>query len=263
MTTRIAPGQTQLPIQPVNRPNGASRLPLPRYDFEMATGSGKTVVMAMLTAWTLCNRGRRPGDERFPAGVLAVCPNLTVKERLQVLRPERADNYHEQFDLVPTSLLPELRKGRVRVENWHRFAPSHRTPTVAKRTRWSIKARKVPRRSPGACPANCTSAARSWCSTTDRTAGAGRLRNADGGVRQAAGRLSARWSVNGGRIRDRRAESRRIPQEHPPADYQVRDRAAIDLPAHGRNHRRTGAGPPAESSAVTSPTFPAGVPDRG
>jgi type III restriction enzyme len=97
--------------------------PLTRYGCKMATGSGKTVVMSMLIAWTLCNRGRKPNDERFPAAVLVVCPNLTVKERLQVLRPERDDNYYEAFDLVPTSLIPEMKKGKVLLENWHQFAP--------------------------------------------------------------------------------------------------------------------------------------------
>lgn len=94
-----------------------------RFGCKMATGSGKTVVMAMLAAWALCNRGRVPGDDRFPAGVLVVCPNLTIRERLQVLRPEHADSYYEAFDLVPSALLPELRKGRVLVANWHQFAP--------------------------------------------------------------------------------------------------------------------------------------------
>lgn len=97
--------------------------PLIRLGAKMATGSGKTVVMAMLIAWSLCNRGRRPGDTRFPNAVLVVCPNLTVKERLQVLRPEHEGNYYEAFELVPSSLIPELRKGRILVENWHRFLP--------------------------------------------------------------------------------------------------------------------------------------------
>ena len=89
----------------------------------MATGSGKTVVMAMLIAWTLCNRGRVSGDERFPSAVLVVCPNLTVKERLQVLRPDHKDNYYAAFDLVPNQLRPLIHNGKVLVENWHHFAP--------------------------------------------------------------------------------------------------------------------------------------------
>ncbi|MCI0433535.1 MAG: DEAD/DEAH box helicase family protein [Gemmatimonadetes bacterium] len=97
--------------------------PLVRFGAKMATGSGKTVVMAMLIAWTFCNRGRRPADARFPNAVLVVCPNLTVKERLQVLRPEHHENYYDGFELVPAALRTELRKGRVLVENWHRFLP--------------------------------------------------------------------------------------------------------------------------------------------
>ena len=58
-----------------------------RYGCKMATGSGKTVVMAMLIAWAFCNRGKVPSDDRFPKAALVVCPNLTIKERLQVLRP--------------------------------------------------------------------------------------------------------------------------------------------------------------------------------
>jgi len=98
-------------------------LPLTRFGCKMATGSGKTVVMAMLIAWAFCNRGRNPGDERFPNATLVCCPNLTVKERLAVLRPERADNYYAAFDVVPVKLRPLMQNGKVLIENWHRFAP--------------------------------------------------------------------------------------------------------------------------------------------
>jgi type III restriction enzyme len=104
-------------------PNEAGLAPLVRYGCKMATGSGKTVVMAMLVAWAFCNRGRVPGNDRFANAALIVCPNLTIKERLQVLRPEHAENYYEAFDIVPPALVPELRKGRVLVTNWHAFAP--------------------------------------------------------------------------------------------------------------------------------------------
>ena len=60
---------------------------LTRLGVKMATGSGKTVVMAMLVAWAFCNRARVPSDARFPSAVLVVCPNLTIKERLQVSAP--------------------------------------------------------------------------------------------------------------------------------------------------------------------------------
>lgn len=96
---------------------------LTRLGCKMATGSGKTVVMAMLTAWAFCNRGQQPSDARFPSAALVVCPNLTIRERLQVLRPEHPQNYYAEFDIVPTELRHFLQKGKVLVTNWHRFAP--------------------------------------------------------------------------------------------------------------------------------------------
>ncbi|HNQ24514.1 MAG TPA: DEAD/DEAH box helicase family protein [Phycisphaerae bacterium] len=104
-------------------PANPDLLPLTRYGCKMATGSGKTVVMAMLIAWAFCNRGRNLGDERFPRGVLACCPNLTVYERLQVLRPERPDNYYTAFDIVPVKLRPLMQSGKVLVANWQKFGP--------------------------------------------------------------------------------------------------------------------------------------------
>lgn len=97
---------------------------LSRMGCKMATGSGKTVVMAMVIAWAFCNRAQVPGDDRFPNAVLICCPNLTVKERLQVLRPDNpAGNYYDEFDIAPSPLRPLLNHGRVLVTNWHAFAP--------------------------------------------------------------------------------------------------------------------------------------------
>jgi len=98
-----------------------SALPLRRLGCKMATGSGKTVLMAMLIAWAFCNRGENPQSKEFPDAVLVCCPNLTVKERLQVLRPEHPGNYYADFDLVPLKYRPHLQRGKVLVENWHRF----------------------------------------------------------------------------------------------------------------------------------------------
>lgn len=103
-------------------PNEADLSPLTRYGCKMATGSGKTVVMSMLIAWAFCNRGQVSSDERFPRAALICAPNLTVKERLQVLRPDIAGNYYEAFDIVPFKLRPLMQSGKVLIENWHKFA---------------------------------------------------------------------------------------------------------------------------------------------
>ena len=95
-----------------------------RMGCKMATGSGKTIVMAMLITWSFCNRARVPSDDRFPNAALVCCPNLTIKERLQVLRTDiQADDYYTQFDLVPSQYRDLLRTGKVVVTNWHYFAP--------------------------------------------------------------------------------------------------------------------------------------------
>lgn len=103
-------------------PLTAGMLPLRRLGCKMATGSGKTVVMAMLISWAFCNRGNNPASTEYPNAVLVCCPNLTVKERLQVLRPEDPGNYYAAFDLVPVRLRPFLQMGKVLVTNWHTFA---------------------------------------------------------------------------------------------------------------------------------------------
>ncbi len=104
-------------------PHARELPPIPRYACKMATGSGKTVVMAMLVAWAFCNRGSKPADPRYPRRVLVLCPNLTIRERLAVLRPGAAGNYYEEFDLVPAPMRPELAKGKVLVTNWHFLNP--------------------------------------------------------------------------------------------------------------------------------------------
>src|SRR5213594_2140517 len=99
----------------------SSALPLRRLGCKMATGSGKTIVMAMLVSWAFCNRGRNPSSSQFPNGVLICAPNLTVKQRLQVLRPDHPQNYYDEFDLVPPKYHELMNSGRVLVTNWHVF----------------------------------------------------------------------------------------------------------------------------------------------
>jgi len=89
----------------------------------MATGAGKTAVMAMLITWAFLNRARNPASTQFPNAVLVCAPNLTVKERLQALRPEHASNVYDYFDLVPSKYRDQLNTGKILITNWHAFAP--------------------------------------------------------------------------------------------------------------------------------------------
>ena len=86
---------------------------------KMATGSGKTVVMAMLIAWQVLNKTAYPQDPRFSRDVLVIAPGLTVKRRLEVLNPSKQANYYQEFDIAPSALRDKLRRGRVEVRNWH------------------------------------------------------------------------------------------------------------------------------------------------
>jgi type III restriction enzyme len=89
---------------------------------KMATGSGKTIVMAMVIAWHILNKVASPQDARFSKNVLVIAPGLTVKKRLAVLEPAAQGNYYEAFNIVPSALLDKLRQGKVLVRNWHALA---------------------------------------------------------------------------------------------------------------------------------------------
>lgn len=97
---------------------------LRRYACKMATGSGKTTVMAMLIAWSVLNKVQDPGNDRFSDSVLVVCPNVTIRQRLQELDPGRGpSSLYATRDLVPSQQLPQLAQGQVLVTNWHVFEP--------------------------------------------------------------------------------------------------------------------------------------------
>jgi len=85
---------------------------------KMATGTGKTIVMAMLIAWQVLNKATYPQDTRFSKNVFVVAPGLTVKSRLSVLIPSSEGNYYDEFSIVPPGLNDRLRHGKVIIKNW-------------------------------------------------------------------------------------------------------------------------------------------------
>jgi len=91
----------------------------PRICSKMATGSGKTIVMAMLIAWQILNKVNSTQDKRFSKNIFVIAPGLTVKTRLQVLYPSSVNNYYDQFDIVPPDMMDRFRQGKVLVTNWH------------------------------------------------------------------------------------------------------------------------------------------------
>ncbi|PWH10164.1 type III restriction endonuclease subunit R [Bacteroidetes bacterium SCGC AAA795-G10] len=93
-----------------------------RWCSKMATGSGKTIIMSMIIAWNFLNKVTSPTDSRFSKYALVVAPGLTVKSRLQVLQPTHKENYYEEFNIVPSTLMDKLRQGKVIIHNWHALA---------------------------------------------------------------------------------------------------------------------------------------------
>ncbi|HEX9924259.1 MAG TPA: DEAD/DEAH box helicase family protein, partial [Anaerolineae bacterium] len=92
-----------------------------RLALKMATGAGKTTVMAMIIAWQTINAVRRPTSKRFTRGFLVVAPGITIRDRLRVLQPNDPDSYYASRELAPNDLLPELDKAKIVITNYHAF----------------------------------------------------------------------------------------------------------------------------------------------
>ncbi len=107
----------------LRRANEDSNPLLFRIAFKMATGSGKTVVMAMLIAWHTLNKLGNPQDARFSDTFLIVTPGITIRDRLRVLLPSDPQNYYRQHDIVPASLFEELGRAKILITNFHAFKP--------------------------------------------------------------------------------------------------------------------------------------------
>ena len=115
---------------------------LPRVALKMATGTGKTVVMAMIIAWQTINKVMTPNDARFAKRFLVVTPGITIRDRLGVLHPERDDNYYRERNLVPADLWDALLQAQVEIINYHAFLPrdSKEIQGVAANTRKMLRA---------------------------------------------------------------------------------------------------------------------------
>ncbi len=91
-----------------------------RLAMKMATGSGKTTVMAMLIAWQAVNAARKESKD-FSRAFLIVAPGITIKDRLRVLQPSELDNYYETREIVPPEMLPDIRRSEIVITNYHAF----------------------------------------------------------------------------------------------------------------------------------------------
>ena len=108
--------------------NAGANPGLSRLALKLATGAGKTTVMAMIIAWQTVNAVRRPGSRRFGRGFLVAAPGLTIRDRLRVLQPNDPDSYYRSREMVPADMLGDLGRARIVITNYHAF---RRRETVA------------------------------------------------------------------------------------------------------------------------------------
>jgi type III restriction enzyme len=92
-----------------------------RIALKLATGAGKTTVMAMLIAWLAINAVRHPASKQFSRGFLIVAPGITIRDRLRVLLPNDPDNYYANRELVPNDMLGDIQRARIVITNYHGF----------------------------------------------------------------------------------------------------------------------------------------------
>ena len=92
-----------------------------RIALKLATGAGKTTVMAMLIAWQTVNAVQHPNSKQFTRGFLIVAPGLTIKDRLRVLQPSDPDSYYMDRELVPSDMLDDVKRAKIIITNYHAF----------------------------------------------------------------------------------------------------------------------------------------------
>ena len=141
--TEVAPSQGSAGrafLEELERANEDANPGLSRLALKLATGAGKTTVMAMLIAWQTINAVRRPGSRRFTRGFLVVTPGITIKDRLRVLQPNDPDSYYRERELVPADMLGDLGKAKIVITNYHAFKPRE-TMKVSRGGRALLKGR--------------------------------------------------------------------------------------------------------------------------
>ena len=120
--TEVAPSRAASKglLEQVRSANREANPALFRIAMKMATGSGKTTVMAMLIAWQTVNAERKTSKD-FSRAFLVVTPGITIRDRLQVILPSHPENYYETRELVPPEMLPEIRRAEIVITNYHSF----------------------------------------------------------------------------------------------------------------------------------------------
>ncbi|WP_019014764.1 BPTD_3080 family restriction endonuclease [Elioraea tepidiphila] len=118
--------------------NAQANPELLRLALKLATGAGKTTVMAMLIAWQTVNAARHPNSKHFSRGFLIIAPGITIRDRLRVLMPNDPDSYYKSRELVPSDMLADIDRAKIVITNYHAFKLRERME-VSKGTRAAIE----------------------------------------------------------------------------------------------------------------------------
>jgi len=92
-----------------------------RIALKLATGAGKTTVMALLIAWQTVNAVRHSGSSRFSRAFLIITPGITIKDRLRLLLPNDPNSYYLERELVPSDMLGDIERAKIVITNYHAF----------------------------------------------------------------------------------------------------------------------------------------------
>ena len=120
--TEVAPRSGQVGrglLDRIANANNNANPELSRLALKLATGAGKTTVMAMIIAWQTINAVRHPNSRRFTRGFLVMAPGITIKDRLRVLQPNDPDSYYASRELVPGDMLRDIERARIVITNYH------------------------------------------------------------------------------------------------------------------------------------------------
>ena len=141
--TEVAPSTGKRGAKFLEHVRGANEMANPelrRLALKLATGAGKTTVMAMLIAWQTVNAVRHPNSKMFTRGFLVITPGITIRDRLRVLQPNDPDSYYQTREIVPSDMLGDLDRAKIIITNFHSFKLRERVK-LAKTTRAFVKGR--------------------------------------------------------------------------------------------------------------------------
>ncbi|MDD9959605.1 MAG: DEAD/DEAH box helicase family protein, partial [Gammaproteobacteria bacterium] len=113
-------------LEHLDNANTEANPELMRLALKLATGAGKTTVMAMLIVWQTINAVRKPTSKKFTRGFLIVAPGITIRDRLRVLMPNDPNSYYRSRELLPSDMLEDLNKAKIVITNYHAFKPRER-----------------------------------------------------------------------------------------------------------------------------------------